>query len=48
VDGKAVNGIQNLVEVLAKYDPDDVVKMTLIRDGKSTELNVTLAEKPAN
>ncbi len=48
VDGKAVNGIQNLVEILAKYDPDDVVKMTLIRGGKSTELNVTLAEKPAD
>ena len=48
VDGNAVSGTQTLADTLAGFKQGDVVKVTLLRDGKSTEVQVTLGEKPAN
>ncbi|MDP2966367.1 MAG: PDZ domain-containing protein [Pelolinea sp.] len=48
VDGKAISGTQRLAETLAGFKPGDVVKVTLLRDGKSSDVQVTLGEKPAN
>ena len=48
VEGKVVSGIQSLAETLAGFKPGDVVKVTLLRDGKSTIVQVTLGEKPGN
>jgi len=48
IDGNSVLGIQSLVDILALLKPGDAVKLTLLRDGKSTDLRVLLGEKQAN
>jgi S1-C subfamily serine protease len=48
MDDKALSGIQSLVDILANLKPGDEVKLTLLRDGKSADVQVTLGEKPAN
>ena len=45
VDGKTISGIQSLVETLTEYKPGDEVKVTLLRDGMSIDVQVTLGKK---
>ena len=42
VDGKAVDTVARLVARLDEKKPGDAVKLTLLRDGKQTEVSVTL------
>lgn len=48
VDDNAISGIRSLVNLLTELKPGDEVKITLVRDGKSTNIQVTLGQKPAN
>jgi S1-C subfamily serine protease len=40
-----VNGIQALRMQLQKYEPGDVVTLTILRDGEEIQLEVTLGER---
>ncbi len=46
VDGKPVNDARDLAVKIAGYQPNTEVKLTLWRDGKQTELPVTLGTMP--
>ncbi|MEN6483021.1 MAG: PDZ domain-containing protein [Anaerolineaceae bacterium] len=48
IDGKAVTGIQDLREEIAKLEPGQEVTLTLLRNGNEMEVKVTLAEQPSN
>ena len=48
LNGKPVKNYYELTHELFKFKPDDQVKLTIFRDGKTTELNVTLAELPSS
>lgn len=46
VDGSDVNAEHTLRDLLATHKPGDSVKLNIIRDGKTSELNVTLDQMP--
>lgn len=46
IDNTRVDGIQALRMELSKYEPGDVVTMSILRDGKSIKLEVTLGQIP--
>lgn len=46
IDNTRIDGIQALRMELAKYEPGDVVTLTIIRDGETIKLEVTLGERP--
>ncbi|MBI1280359.1 MAG: PDZ domain-containing protein [Anaerolineaceae bacterium] len=46
VNGDTVNGEHNLRDLLAAHKPGDSVKLDVMRDGKSTQLDVTLDQMP--
>ena len=48
VDGKPINSMDELVATISAMDPGTVVKVTILRGDKTTDVNVTLAERPAN
>ena len=45
-DGKPVQTMEELAQLISKKRPDDVVSITVLRDGKKTELKATLARRP--
>jgi S1-C subfamily serine protease len=47
VDGKAVTNLDELRSVIRTYQPGAEVKLTVLRNGSSTEVTVTLAERPS-
>jgi S1-C subfamily serine protease len=46
IDGKEVKTVNDLNEVLANHKIGDTVKLTVIRDGKQQDVNVTLTALP--
>ena len=42
VDGKPVKDLDDLLEALEQHNPGDTAQLTLLREGKSTELPVKL------
>lgn len=48
VDGKAVTSLEELRSLITAYQPGTVVTITILRDGSSLDVPVTLAERPAN
>lgn len=46
VDGKPVKGPKELARLIADYDPDNKVKVTVFRDGKAKSIDVTLGKLP--
>lgn len=48
VDGKAVTSLEELRSLITAYQPGTVVTLTILRDGSSLDVPVTLAERPAN
>jgi S1-C subfamily serine protease len=46
VDNTRIDGIQALRLELSKYSPGDTVILSIIRDGKSIKVEVTLGERP--
>ena len=44
VDGKKVAGADGLADQITAHSPGDVVKMSVLREGKKVELMVTLGE----
>lgn len=47
IDGKAVENVEQMMEILGEYSPRDVLSLTLMQEGESTAYQVTLAERPA-
>ncbi len=47
IDGKQVSSMEDLAATIASHAPGDKVKLTVVRDGKTSEMTVTLGEKPA-
>lgn len=47
IDGKQVSSMEDLAATIASHAPGDNVKLTVVRDGKTSEMTVTLGEKPA-
>ncbi|HUV16755.1 MAG TPA: trypsin-like peptidase domain-containing protein [Pelolinea sp.] len=45
---EAVDSNQSLAQALAQFNPGDEVRLSIIRDGESIELSVTLGKRPAN
>lgn len=48
VDGEAVDSVEALRSALQQHNPGEDVTLTILRDGKSLEIPVTLGERPAN
>ncbi len=46
VDGQAVEQMQDLKAILQHYEPGKEVMLTVLRDGKQVELEVTLGQQP--
>jgi len=46
IDGEKVTIIQDLLESLLQFEPDDKVTITVIRDNKEVDVEVTLGERP--
>lgn len=46
IENTRVDGIQALRMELSKYEPGDVVTLSILRDGKSIKLEVTLGQAP--
>jgi serine protease DegQ len=47
LDGEALSAVEDLFAALRQRKPGDKVTLTVIRDGKRRQLEVTLAERPA-
>jgi S1-C subfamily serine protease len=47
VDGKDIKGESDLAEALADKKPGDKVKLTIVRDGSTQTIEVTLGQAPA-
>jgi len=48
VNEAAVDSIQSLSQALGQYEPGDEVTLSILRDGETVEVAVTLAERPSN
>jgi S1-C subfamily serine protease len=48
VDGHKLVGKTDLPALIAEHDPGDTVTLEIIRDGKTQNIDVTLAERPEN
>lgn len=48
VDGENVNGAQSLVAQLRERRPDTKVVLTVVRDGRTQDVSVTLGARPAS
>jgi serine protease Do len=46
VDGKDISGMSDLAELLKSREPGDILKLSILRDGKSETISVTLGEIP--
>jgi len=46
IDGKAVAGAESLTGYVRQYASGAEVTLTVVRDGKATDITVTLATKP--
>jgi putative serine protease PepD len=46
LDGQSVTSIEQLASSVQQYSPGDEVTLNILRDGRQTELTVTLAERP--
>lgn len=47
VDGKDLPSMDELATLVAGKQPGDTLKLTILRDGKQSEVTVTLGERPA-
>jgi serine protease Do len=47
IDGQAITSVQDLRDALSQYNPGDIVKIEILRDGKTLTLETTLAARPA-
>lgn len=47
VDGKEIASVQDLRDQIQQKEPGDEVSLTIVRDGETLEVSVTLAERPA-
>jgi S1-C subfamily serine protease len=48
VDKATVDSIRSLSLALSQYEPGDEVTLTILRDGETVEVPVTLAERPSS
>jgi S1-C subfamily serine protease len=48
VDKATVDSIRSLSQALSQYEPGDEVTLTILRDGETVEVPVTLAERPSS
>jgi S1-C subfamily serine protease len=48
VDDQPVNQMEDLQGFIRQAEPGQQVSLTVLRDGKRTELSVTLAERPGS
>ncbi|MHB0877234.1 MAG: S1C family serine protease [Anaerolineae bacterium] len=48
LDGKPVNGMDDLITYLEDYNAGDTITLTVFRDGGETDLQVTLGERPSS
>ncbi|MBM3147612.1 MAG: PDZ domain-containing protein, partial [Actinobacteria bacterium] len=47
VDGKSVPSMEELIGIIDEYDPGDKVELTIVRDGKTQTVDVTLEQRPS-
>jgi S1-C subfamily serine protease len=47
VDGKLVPSMEELIGIIDEYDPGEKVKLTIVRDGKTQTVDVTLEQRPS-
>lgn len=45
IDGKTIDNVQALKEVILSHQPGDKIQVTVLRDGRETEVTVHLAEQ---
>ena len=48
IDGTAINGSDSLVASVRSHRPGDTITLTVVRDGKTLDIKVTLASKPGD
>ncbi len=44
-DGKKVSNLREYSELLKQHQPNDVVEMTILREGKEKTVSITLGER---
>jgi len=48
IDGKKITGMEELIEVINSAEPGDKVELTVVRDGDTKKIGVTLGKRPAS
>ncbi|MBA2487855.1 MAG: trypsin-like peptidase domain-containing protein [Chloroflexi bacterium] len=48
IDGERIDQTQSLDEILTRYSPGDEVTLSVLRDGSTVELSLTLGTRPAD
>ena len=48
IDGKAVDGMEELAALITQHKPGDTLTLTIVRGGATEKVAVTLAERPSN
>jgi S1-C subfamily serine protease len=48
IDGKPLLSSEDLVSTIIGKRPGDQITVTVIRDGKSRQIKITLTQRPAN
>jgi serine protease Do len=46
LDGDRIRDDDDLIDLVTDHDPGDDIKLTVVRDGKETEIEVTLGKRP--
>ncbi len=47
IDGRRIDASQGLDDVLSLYGPGDMLTLSVLRDGQTIEVEVTLGTRPA-
>jgi S1-C subfamily serine protease len=47
LDGKAISGMDEVISAVNAAEPEDQLRLTVVRDGEQREVTVTLGDRPA-
>jgi serine protease Do len=48
IDGRRIDASNNLDDILSQYEPDDELRLTVLRDGGTVTLTLVLGVRPAD
>jgi len=46
LDGEEISGMNSLIRALGEREPGDTIRLTILREGRQSQVSITLSEKP--